>query len=258
VPVDAAMSAVLRAGTWNIREGIPTGGNGKNWHARLASIIAQADLDVLALQEVPFDRHGHSTILTTITEQTKLRYASGFSLSPSGFSSRNRSGIALASRVPHCVSNQMRLPNPDLRSDRPGVSWVSWDKGMLLIELKVSKLPFWVGSVHCYPFHKFDRKAEDEEFTPIWQALAAAVNHIPGEHIIVAGDFNTERRDLITGMVKKHRLIPAIEGMATHRGRAVDDILHSRQLIRRSFAVTSSLSDHAFCQAEFGIEDVAQ
>src|SRR6266542_5423429 len=162
VPVDAAMRAVLRAGTWNIREGIPTGGNGKNWHARLASIIAQADLDVLALQEVPFDRHGHSTILTTITEQTKLRYASGFSLSPSGFSSRNRSGIALASRVPHCVSNQMRLPNPDLRSDRPGVSWVSWDKVILLIAPTIAKQTFSLRSVHSYHVDTFDAKAEDE------------------------------------------------------------------------------------------------
>jgi endonuclease/exonuclease/phosphatase family metal-dependent hydrolase len=128
---------------------------------------------------------------------------------------------------------------------------------MLLIELNIANLPFWVSSVHCYPFHKFGRKAEEEEFRPIWQALAAAINNIPDYRILVAGDFNTERRDLIVDMVKNHRLIPAIDGTATHRGRAVDDILHAQRLIRRSFSVTPGLSDHAFCQAEFSIEDVS-
>jgi endonuclease/exonuclease/phosphatase family metal-dependent hydrolase len=251
------MTVTLRAGTWNIHEGVPSSGNDRNWRADLVAVIAEADLDVLALQEVPFGQDGRSAILEMITGETKLRYASGFPLSPSSFSSRDRSGVALVSRAPHNVSDRAWLPNPNLRSKRRGRSWVSWDKGILIIELTLAGSPLWAGSVHCYPFHNFGRKAEEREFTPIWSALADAINRIPGNRMIVAGDFNTERLDLLTNLLGRRRLVPAIGSAATHHGLAVDDILHDSSLIRKSCAVTPTLSDHAFCQAEFILgEDV--
>lgn len=245
------MIAVLRAGTWNIHEGIPANGRHSDRPAHLVSVIARADLDVLALQEVPFGQDGRSAILEAITEQTKLSYASSFPLSPSSFSPGDRSGLALLSREPHTVSGRTLLPNPNLRSDRRGRPWVSWDKGMLAVSLIFAGDPMWAVSLHCYPFHHFGHKAEDEEFAPIWGALADVINRIPGDRVIVAGDFNTERRDLLMNLVKRHRLSPAIGNTATHHGLAVDDILHNENLIRRSSAVMPGPSDHAFCRAEF-------
>jgi endonuclease/exonuclease/phosphatase family metal-dependent hydrolase len=249
------MTTVLRVGTWNINEGIPPEGSDRDGYSSLTAIIARADLDVLALQEVPFDRDSRSAILGTIARQTKLRHASSFPLSPSILSPSNHSGVALVTKLPHSVSGRTRLPNPNLQSQQQDRSWVSWDKGMLAIELKLAGLSLCISSVHCYPFHKFGRRAEDQEFAPMWHALADAINHLPRGRMIVAGDFNTERRDLITGLVQRHHLVPAIEGVATHHGLAVDDILHDAYLIRQSFAVTPSPSDHAFCQAEFIIGD---
>lgn len=243
----------VRAGTWNIHEGISAAGTGKEQTEQLIALLADADADVVALQEVPFDRDGDSAVLQAISAQTQLRYVSGFSLSQSSFHPERCSGLAIASRVPHAVADRTRLPNPNLRIYRQQQRWESWDKGILTVRINLPGRPLWVSSVHSYPFHDFGRNAAEEEFEPIWLALANAINQIPGTAII-AGDFNTNRRGLLTRLLNGNRLVPSFDGTPTHGKKAVDDILHDVRLDRWRSKVTPNFSDHAFCQADFSFK----
>lgn len=246
------MDTVIRAGTWNIHEGIPArGGTGPATRAELISRLDAADLDILALQEVPFETGSESELVSSISKHTNMRHVSVFPLSPSIFHQGLRSGLALVSRSPHLAISRFLLPNPRLRSVRTGKKWMTWDKGMIIAKLRINNVSLWACSVHGFPFHDFGRRADDGEFTLIWQALANAINQLPGSKIIVAGDFNTEQRDLLTRLLKHRNIARAINGTATHGNQSVDDILYDEGLARRSVSVMPSFSDHAFCQAEF-------
>ena len=218
-------------------------------------MLVDAELDVLALQEVQFESDGNSSLLREISTRTKLKYVSGFPLSQSIFYPGYRSGIAVATRAPHCVKARIDLPNPNLSINRDRQRWTSWDKGLIITKIDFEGMPMWVSSVHCYPFHEFVRQADEKEFTPIWQALANSINGLPNARMIVAGDFNTERRDLLTRLLNHYCLVRAIDGIATHGTQSVDDILHDINLIRRNSKVVPTFSDHAFCLAELTARD---
>jgi endonuclease/exonuclease/phosphatase family metal-dependent hydrolase len=250
--MEPMMDKVIRAGTWNIHEGISAmGGIHLSTHTELISRLASADLDILALQEVPFEMDSESGLLRSISKQTNMHHVSVFPLSPSVFHQELRSGLALVSRSPHLAISRFLLPNPRLRSVRTGRKWMTWDKGMIIAKLRIHNVSLWACSVHGFPFHDFGRRADDDEFTLIWQALANAINQLSGSKIIVAGDFNTERRDLLTRLLKHRNIARAIDGTATHGNQSFDDILYDEGLARRSVSVMPSFSDHAFCQAEF-------
>jgi endonuclease/exonuclease/phosphatase family metal-dependent hydrolase len=247
------MAMTVRAGTWNIHEGKSADGTGQDQTQQLIALLVDTDADLVALQEVPFGRDGESSVLQTISASTQLKYVSGFPLSRSSFHPERCSGLALASRMPHVVVDRTRLPNPNLRISRQRRRWESWDKGIITSRINLPGRSLWASSVHSYPFHDFDRSAADEEFKPIWLALAKAINQIPGT-AIVAGDFNTDRRVLLTSLLNGNRLLPCFDGTPTHGRKAVDDILHDVRLDRGRSKVTPNFSDHAYCQADFSFK----
>jgi endonuclease/exonuclease/phosphatase family metal-dependent hydrolase len=110
------MTLAIRAATWNIREGIPVIRNGVDPNRELVTMLADSDVDVVALQEVPFDDGGESATLRMISTRTQLTHVSGFSLSRSSFYSGRLSGVAVASRMPHSVEARRLLPNPHLHT----------------------------------------------------------------------------------------------------------------------------------------------
>jgi hypothetical protein len=105
-------------------------------------------------------------------------------------------------------------------------------------------------SLHAFPFHRFDRRADDKRFALIWSDLAAKLHQNDGQPVVACGDFNTDRRDLLIDRATAP-LRQAIGQEVTHAGRAVDDIIYSGglELIRRD--VIPTMSDHALCIAEF-------
>lgn len=246
------MTSAFRAATWNIHEGVAANESNTDPGGELLTMLSEADVDVVALQEVPFDCSGESKVLEMIAARTQLRHVSGFTLSQSSFTPGQCAGVAVASRFPHSVEHRLLLPNPGLDVVRKQQHHKTWDKGLITVRIDFHREPLWATSLHCYPFHRFGRQAEEEEFAPIWLTLADAINTIPGK-AIVAGDFNTNRRYLLTGLLDHATLEPSFEGTPTHGDKSIDDILHDVRLVRRNSKVTPNFSDHAFCQADFSL-----
>lgn len=250
------MARVIRAGTWNIHEGIPVSGPGPVSAHELIDQLSESPVDVLALQEVPFDDTGHSPLLRAIEAHSALRHVSGFPLSQASYHQGFRSGVAIVSRLPHSVESRLLLPNPRLRFPNGSKLWESWDKGMIVATINMTGVPIWVASIHCCPFHKFGRHASDEEFTYIWRKLADAIDQIPGP-VIIGGDFNTDSRDPLTRELNQISLSSIFSGMDTHDGKSVDDILHDSEIISKSREVIRTFSDHSFCRTELALGPLA-
>lgn len=96
-------------------------------------------------------------------------------------------------------------------------------------------------------FEDFGLYAEDREFMPAWRALVNAMSRISSGLLIVVGDLNTGRSDLINNLQKKQ---PNIDRAATYASFAVDGSLHDTCLTWRDFEATPSFCDRPFCHAQ--------
>jgi endonuclease/exonuclease/phosphatase family metal-dependent hydrolase len=240
------MSSGLRVASWNVREGLPHPSTDPLDRpaalGSLAALVIEQGIDVLAMQEVDHDVIGRSAVLTTLRAETDLQYVHAVPLSPSSFLPGYRSGLAIASRVPIAGRVLERLPNPDLAVGEMR----SYDKGALAGTVSVGELRVTVVSVHAFPFRRFGHTPEETRFAPVWQALADLLGKLD-DPLVVCGDFNTPRRDLLTGRTDRP-LARAIGDRPTHRGQPTDDILYSADLVPAAEPrVLRGFSDHDLC-----------
>jgi len=236
--------ASIRLGTWNMRESVAVAGN-EYAIAEIAETLDGLSLDVLVLQEVPFDKNCHSTEIDAITGHSDLRYHSTFPLSPSAFHDGGLSGLAVVSRTPLRVISRTYLPNPLMQVDGDTGRIVSWDKGMLLVQVGDGSSSLYIASLHVFPFRMFRRDPADLEFDNIWKSLADGLDQIAGS-ALVAGDFNTDQLGLITTKLTKRSMQPLVKGA----GGTLDDILCDADISLKNLRVKETFSDHPLLAAE--------
>ena len=244
---------MIRVASWNVREGLPDhSADPADRPAALAALTAQVRaqaLDVLALQEIDVDPAGWSAVLAALREDTPLRYAHSGVLSPSTYLPGHHAAIGLASRVPIAGHGLDLLPNPGLTAERDGRPMTSYDKGLIAGTVELSGLRVTLVSVHALPFRRFGRTPEEPAFAPVWRAMADRIGKLGDGPLVVCGDFNTPRRDLLLGVADRP-LARAVGDRPTHRGRATDDILYSAELaLAGEPLVLPGFSDHDLCVA---------
>jgi endonuclease/exonuclease/phosphatase family metal-dependent hydrolase len=237
----------LRVASWNVREGLPDQSTDlEDRPAALAALVAQVidqRIDVLALQEVDFDVIGRSAVLAALRTETALEYVHAEALSPSSYLPGHRAGVGLASRVPIAAPGLDLLPNPRLAVGQI----TTYDKGAIWGTIQTGDLRVTLVSVHAFPFRRFGRTPDEAEFAPIWQSLADQLGKLGDDPLVVCGDFNTPRRDLLLSAVDR-QLVRAIGARPTHRGLPIDDILYSAELVVSGAPlVLASFSDHDLC-----------
>jgi endonuclease/exonuclease/phosphatase family metal-dependent hydrolase len=240
----------LRVATWNVHEGIPVDGPGSGAEAPLWDALVAADVQVAALQEVRFSELGEPEGLAAVAERLRMPYLLSFPLSSSCFRASDSVGVAVLSRFPLAEERRTLLPNPRLQSGSNGCVSVTHDKGVLSAVVRWGRRLVRVASVHSFPFHRFGRAPEEDEFDGVWSTLARSIHASEEEAVLVCGDFNTERRELLTDHMDR-KLYRAIVDRVTHRDLATDDILFSEELDLVESEVVSTYSDHALCVAEF-------
>jgi endonuclease/exonuclease/phosphatase family metal-dependent hydrolase len=235
----------IRVGTWNVHEGVAEHGD---LTEECVQRVLDERLDLLALQEVPFAAGDApplppSPLLARLAERTSLRHHAGNVLSPTWLVQGMWSGVAVASRFPIETAVEIVLPNPRLESD----GMRSFDKGAVTAVVKAAGRVVAMTSLHMPPFHRFGRKAQNPDFAYIWDHLAKQLEPRHGELAVIAGDFNTSRRDLLL-----RRIGATLESSVrepTHNGTAVDDIVHP-PAGRVSSRVVPTSSDHHLCVVE--------
>jgi endonuclease/exonuclease/phosphatase family metal-dependent hydrolase len=234
----------MRLGMWNMREAVAAADNASA-SAMVTQLLGDLPLDVLALQEVPFDKDRRSAEIDAIAARSQLRYWSAFPLSSSVFDRESLSGLAVLSKKPQRIASRFCFPNPRLHAESTRGQLTTWDKGMLVVQLAGVPAPLHIASIHGFPFHIFGRDAADLEFDGIWKSLAAELDQVPGT-VVVAGDFNTERLELVTSRLTKHNMQHLVKGA----GGTLDEILCDSNVTMNSMTITNTFSDHPLFVAE--------
>jgi len=252
------MTHVLRIGTWNLHEAKPAEhgcGDADEARVEIIDLLLRNKLDIVALQEVDFHEESRSRTLNAIKHATPLKYIAYSVLSESSFYPAARSGIAIASRFP--LNNVVRrfLDNPDLIGEFEGTPIRMFDKGYVSAALTVAGNIISFVSLHAFPFHIFGRGADEATFKPIWSSLSADLVRLAAVPLIVCGDFNTSRRDLLSnnGDLKFSR---AITRQPTYRDESLDDMLFTSQFELADVKVMDNFSDHRFCFAEVALDGI--
>lgn len=248
---------MLRVGSWNIHEAVPAGHReAADWDAELAQktrqeiveIIRECKFDLVGLQEVDFVGSESGT-LQYIREYTQLKYIAQGVLSESSFTGGDSAGVAIASRFPLRNENTQGLPNPQLKGEINGVRIRMYDKGYISADVALPWGAMSMISLHAFPFHLFRRNPADPEFTNIWSKLSGDLAKFSPGPLIMCGDFNSDRRDLVWGD-SGLSLSAAVAHEPTYRNESYDDVLFSSGFALKVARVIDNFSDHKLCYAE--------
>lgn len=247
----AALSQQLRIASWNVHEVLPVTGRDSESAvlAQVIELVTDLDIDIMGLQEVDFFDGSSSRVLAAIERHTALKYITCNVLSDSSFRQGEQAGVAIASRFPLMTTARRLFKNPGLRAGAGEDAIAMHDKGLVAACVRVGAQNIGVVSLHSFPFHLFGRDAEDPEFQSSWASMSHILREFSAQAMIVCGDFNTARRDLLldySGL----SLTRAIENYKTHKGEAMDDILFSQNFTAEISSVYSTFSDHALCIAD--------
>lgn len=247
----ATLTKVLRIGTWNIHEAVPIDQNlqatGKI-RKEIVQLLTRFRLDIVALQEVDFNASSESPTLEAIEEHTLLKHSAHSILSESSFYPAGQAGVAIASRFPIKDVKRERFQNPELDGDMNGVPIRMFDKGYVSATIATDHEIISTVSLHAFPFHIFGRDAEDPAFAYIWSDLSENLAGLTLAPLIVCGDFNTNKRDLISGA--RLSLSRAVTHQTTYGNDSVDDMLFTSHFRLKRVEIVDNFSDHKLCFAE--------
>ena len=248
------MTRPLRVATWNLHECVPMPGSGvadpEAAVRQVAELLTELEVDLVALQELDLAADGHSPSLRWLAASTDLVHQAVYPLSESSFFAGRSTGVALASRYPLERVERLPLPNPGLRTELAGRPIASHNKGLVVAEVAVAGQPLVAASLHAFPFHLFGRRADEPAFAGQWSALTGLLAPLAGAPLVVGGDFNTDRRDLVLAGLGG-RLERALGDQPTYRRESADDVLHSQHLLAKQAGLRSNFSDHLLCHVEF-------
>ncbi|MBM0278433.1 endonuclease/exonuclease/phosphatase family protein [Micromonospora tarensis] len=234
----------LRVATWNIREASAAASNEPfdPWE-----FVQELNLDILALQEVPFDDGRSSKVLSAMRSLVGLRSASALPLHPSGFGA-SMSGLATLSRHPQSEpSNRFFDPEGQaivVDGRLENVHHKALSQVTCLTQLG-SVVLF---NLHLFPFQRMGLPASHERFESVWRIVRGQLDASRDLPTVVLGDFNTPIREL--AMAPDAGYSRVVGDRVTHEGFASDDILISRHFQTRRVELLENPSDHLLCFAE--------
>ncbi|MEV0154469.1 endonuclease/exonuclease/phosphatase family protein [Micromonospora sp. NPDC050686] len=234
----------LRVATWNIREA-SSAASDESFDAW--KFVQDLDLDILALQEVPFDEDGNSAVLSSMSTRTGLRFASVVPLHPAGFGGA-ASGLATLARYPQSEPTS-RFLDPEgeaivVAGRREGVH----KKAIQRVKCQTRFGTVVLVNLHLFPFRRMRAEASSERFDSLWLTVQAELEASKDVPTVVFGDFNTPIREL--AMSPGAGYVRVVGDQVTHEGFASDDILISRHFRVRRVELLDNPSDHLLCFAE--------
>lgn len=240
----------LRIGTWNIHGALISGSEQPMDERDLADPIDEADISVVALQEVPMTDGSIGLVVRSALVRVGFAFVTFAEVSPSHLQGSSGLGLAIYSKIPLRASTYYSLPGIDAKALVDGEEWYPHDKGVLRVGIDSNIGDLDVSNCHLVPYHRFGIDVADPRAQRQIDALAKFVRSKarPDTKSLLLGDFNMESR---ADLARRVGATSVFEGTATRpNGMSHDDILMGHGLILRSRDTISTQSDHDLVVAE--------
>jgi endonuclease/exonuclease/phosphatase family metal-dependent hydrolase len=226
-----------------------------------ADYFAAKKPDILSLSEVHFESEDSSEMIDALSAKLALPYRASYILSASHLDTSKKMGMAILSKFPIIQQEYFAIKSPGITVVRPnGEIWKMFDKGGLRAMLEVGGRQISVVSFSYFPFHHFNRRADEPEFAHLRKELLAALVAEEDTPTIITGDFNTKGllvADAFSELFAGDALRQAVQSTTTVIGaqEAIDQILYQP----RYFVATNSFaeengSDHLAIGAELTLQ----
>lgn len=246
--------------SWNLNDGIKEGDNYKETGIinQIVKKINLYDLDVVCFQEFPVEIEGQELLKEFIFNNTKLKYCSMHTTSPSFLFKGGKVGVAIFSKYDIFAEEKTYFDNPKLtKTSKNGEIYASFDKGIILAKINFHGELINIITGHAIAFAPFDKKAEDfpQSYKPLSNLILKISNN--NEALIVCGDFNTEYlfdlipeiRNIVSDIVDGSTTPSGMEGKTYKNGRKLDYILINNKFKKCETSKIENLSDHYLCIA---------
>lgn len=149
------------------------------------------DIDILSLSEIHLEGKDKSEMVRQIAEALEMPYYTSLALSQSHLDTSKKMGMAVISRYPITKQEEFAIPSPGLEVDRPnGEHWKMFDKGGQRVYMDINGTTISLVNFSYFPFHHFNRRVDEPEFTPLRQQLLEVLLAESDTPTIVTGDFN--------------------------------------------------------------------
>lgn len=235
----------MRVASWNVEGQTNPSASG---YAEVVSRLSRCHADVVALQEVAFQRNqSTATAAAALAAEIEIAHVAAIPLSPSHLVEGESLGLALLSRAPLLDTGSVRLPNPALTTARGGQAWVSHDKGALIGRVDLEGETALVASIHLLPLHRFGRNAADPVLAETWSALTSLFKALAIGPAVVCGDFNV---DSLPDGVSDGFVVSAIDAPTRRGGTRPDKILCTSDWSVVAGEAARTRLDHFLCTAE--------
>lgn len=200
-------------------------------------IINNGDIDIICFQEIITTKR--IDYIGSILNETNLKYEEHFELGPCSSVENLESGLAILSKYPIVGCVRQLFTNPKLsKTTSSGKTYYTFDKGFLMVKIKVNDVLVSVLTHHGFPFGRFNSAPEEHE-----EVFLEFDNYIKEfDPDIVTGDFNSEN---FMEMMPYTRdtYVETINEATKDDGVKLDNILLKRG-VDYSSKVARSLSDH--------------
>lgn len=196
--------------------------------------ISSCNPDVVSLAEVHLEDDSHSEMVQYLSEQLQLPYFDILGSDKSHLADNKILGNAVLSKYPIVKVDHFIVESPLIETIRPnGDHWVMHHKPAQTAFIQVANSVIGVTSLQYMPFHHFNRKMSEPEFTPQRQSL---VDHLTQNRTstveIITGDFNNKDQGLTEAFPElfEHGFLEAIETKSTITGidQQLDHILYRK------------------------------
>ena len=204
---------------------------------QIVDLINDESPDVVCFQEIITTEEVN--YIGRIVENTDLKFAETYELSPCNIVRGTNCGLAILSRTEMTNTTKGLFPNPRIaKTTASGNTYYTYDKGYLICEVGSKKIL----THHGFPYGRFDSSAK--EHPEVFKAFEEVIKQ--NDVDVVTGDFNTE--DFME-LLDLPDYVRTIDGVTKDGGWKLDEILVKKGVSFKSKTI-KTLSDHYAIIAE--------
>jgi endonuclease/exonuclease/phosphatase family metal-dependent hydrolase len=201
----------------------------------------EKDADIISLSEIHLEAKTSSQMVEHIAKELGMPYHSSLALDSSHLDTSKQMGMAVVSRYPIINQEELLIPSPGIEVIRPnGEHWKMLDKGGQRVNLQIDNKLISIINFSYFPFHHFNRRLDEPEFSGLRQQLIGILlNKSGAASTIITGDFNNKNIKLdmaFPELFANNLFTEGVEAKSTVVGydEQLDHILYQSQFYEAS------------------------